>query len=223
MKRFLAFLLWVSVHTSGIELNLDQYKHHWQEWKAFHGKSYGSEAEQMMRLEVWKKNLKFIQLFNSERHSHNLGMNQFGDMTFDEYRFNILSYRHTMLLFGKEHNGSTLLPAGGTSFPRSVDWRSKGYVTRVKDQGILGRSWPFSVTGAVEGQHFKKTGKLVSLSEQNLVDCSGCYMDEENHFLYQAVADCGFEYIIRNGGIDTESGYPDPCNKSCCFLKDKVT
>jgi len=207
---------------NAIELTLDEYKQHWQEWKSFYGKTYESEAVNSARFAVWKNNLKFIQQHNSKGHSYSLTMNELGDQTVDEYRLYVQGLR-SELSSETERKMSTLLPPNEPRLPPTVDWRTKGYVTPVKNQGELGKSWAFSVTGSVEGQHFKKTGNLVSLSEQNLVDCSGCYEHGQNHLLQpQAVADCGFEYIIRNGGIDTEAGYPYPCNKSCCFDKDKV-
>merc|ERR1719312_455585 len=89
--------------------------------------------------------------------------------------------------------------------PVSKDWRTEGAVTPVKNQGQCGSCYAFGTTGALEGACAIQHGKLVSLSEQQIMDCSWNY---GNNGCNGGLFDRAFYYIMQNGGIDTEASYP---------------
>ncbi|MBN3297705.1 CATL2 protein, partial [Amia calva] len=173
-------------------------------------KMYSSPAEEAQRKQTWMSNRKLVIVHNMLAEqgikSYTLGMTFFADMDNEEYRR--VAFRGCLGRFNstKAPRGSTFLRrAVGASLPSSVDWRDKGYVTEVKDQKNCGSCWAFSATGSLEGQNFRKTQKLVSLSEQQLVDCSGSF---GNFGCGGGLMDQAFAYIKEAGGIDTEESYP---------------
>lgn len=105
----------------------------------------------------------------------------------------------------------------GATQPENIDWRSLGAVTPVKNQKRCDSCWAFAATGALEGQHFRHTGNLVSLSEQNLLDCS-----VSNDGCESGLASRAFLDIQKEGGIATESSYSYEAKQKLCRL-DNVT
>nr|XP_027811639.1 cathepsin L1-like [Marmota flaviventris] len=186
----------------------------WHQWKAKHGKTYGTNEEGWRRV-VWEKNMKMIEQHNEEysqgKHGFTMAMNAFGDMTNEEFR----QVRNSVQ-YQKLQRGAVFQEPLFGDVPESVDWRKKGYVTPVKDQGHCGSCWAFSATGALEGQIFRKTGKLISLSEQNLVDCSRA---QGNMGCSGGLMDFAFQYIKDNGGLDSEDSYPYEAKDGSCRYK----
>merc|ERR1719229_1586420 len=100
-----------------------------------------------------------------------MGVNQFTDLTLEEFQaLNIRGF-----VKASERGLAYLGEHEDTEVAASVDWRTKGAVTPVKNQGQCGSCWSFSTTGALEAMHHRASGRLVSLSEQNLIDCSRKY------------------------------------------------
>ncbi|KAF8796089.1 Cathepsin L like protein [Argiope bruennichi] len=173
----------------------DVIKEEWQAFKAEFNKLY-EEAEDLFRMKVFMENKHKIahhnKMYLTGHKSYSLAMNKFGDLLHHEFISAVNGFRRN---YNESlASGSTFLTPANIQLPENVNWTAKGYVTPVKDQGQCGSCWSFSATGALEGQHFRKTGKLVSLT---------------------------FEYIKENHGIDTEEAYPYKAKQGRCHYKKK--
>jgi len=193
------------------QANVLKSEHHveFEKWVAKHGKTYNSEVEREFRFKIFVEALKWIIKHNREYdaglQSFKMGLNKYSDMLESEV--------FTGLNVPDTPKKNLYLPQG-LAAPDSFDWRSKGAVTPVKDQGQCGSCWSFSATGSLEGALFVKTGQLVSLSEKNLMDCSWSY---GNMGCSGGWMDSAFDYVVANGGLDTEASYPyQPVNGFTC-------
>ncbi|XP_024115671.1 cathepsin K [Oryzias melastigma] len=178
----------------------------WEEWKHKHDKSYRNQTELSFRRAVWEKNLNLVMIHNQNvsmgNHSFTLGLNHLSDMTAEEINENLNGFK---MEEHADYSNHTLKLPSGASTPASVDWRKSGLVGPVRNQGLCGSCWAFSSLGALEGQLRKKTGVLVPLSPQNLVDCSTA---DGNMGCRGGYITKSYSYIIRNNGVDSEEFYP---------------
>lgn len=193
----------------------------WNAFKSLYKKSYEPHEEDF-RFKVFMENKHMIAKHNQKamagQKSYTLEINHYGDLLHHEFVRIMNGYQHHMK--ASSENGSLFMTPAHVNLPTEIDWRERNLVTPVKDQGQCGSCWSFSATGALEGQHSRKAGKLVSLSEQNLIDCSKKY---GNNGCNGGLMDFAFQYIKQNHGIDTEQSYPYEGKEGKCRYQKRNT
>ncbi|VDK23983.1 unnamed protein product [Taenia asiatica] len=192
----------------------------WIGWKLQHGRVY-SEKEEAYRRGIFARNLLYIKgqnrRFNAGLESYSTGLNQFADLESSEFSERFLGTRPESRAAGKRGRIWKAL-ASAADLPDTVDWRDKNLVTEVKNQGNCGSCWAFSSTGALEGAFAKKTGKLISLSEQQLVDCSLKNGNDGCNGGYMSYA---FKYLEEHS-IEPESAYPYRATDGPCRYNESL-
>ncbi|KAI3802413.1 hypothetical protein L1987_30545 [Smallanthus sonchifolius] len=177
----------------------------YESWLVKHGKFYNALGEKEKRFQIFKDNIRYIEEHNSGDHSYKLGLNKLADLSVEEYR---LTYTGAKKIDSKRKlnnvKSDRYSVRSGDDLPDSFDWRTKGAVAAVKDQGSCGSCWAFSTIGSVEAVNQIVTGDLITLSEQELVDCDTSY----NQGCNGGDMDYAFDFIVKNGGIDTDKDYP---------------
>lgn len=224
LQLFLIGSLLITATPTTLDENIDSIDF-WKSFLSFQkrfDKIYTTETELQQRFEIFKENVINIFQHNLEKkENYTMGINQFTDLTSAEFEKDVI--RNGFI-------GSTASSLRGKSkcsqysyqqikVPSSIDWRTSGAVTPVKDQGQCGSCWSFSATGAMEGAWSIATGNLVSLSEEQLVDCSKRY---GNLGCNGGLMDNAFQYAIDNG-MCVEIDYPytastgssSSCQSSC--------
>ncbi|PRQ57830.1 putative actinidain [Rosa chinensis] len=187
----------------------------YEQWIARYGRVYNDIKEKEDRFNIFKENEAFIDTSNNDGNKlYKLSLNQFADLTNEEF----IASRNRF----KGHECSTKTTTfkyENATVPATMDWRKKGAVTPVKDQGQCGSCWAFSAVGAMEGITQITTGKLISLSEQELVDCD---VQGEDQGCSGGFMDDAFQFVIQNHGINTEANYPYTAGNSTCNAKEEA-
>ncbi|VDP83361.1 unnamed protein product [Echinostoma caproni] len=207
-------LLIITLLTLGALASNDELWHH---WKRAHQKEYNG-PEDSLRRAIWERNVERIKEHNL-RHdlglvTYTLGLNQFTDMTFEEFKEKrLLEMRSSIVPKGKP------LEANYGKVPDAIDWRESGCVSEVKDQGDCGSCWAFSASGAAEGQYMKKYGKPIRFSEQQLVDCSREY---GNHGCGGGDMNRAFQYMETYGMLSEDDYAYKAVEGRCQYDPNKV-
>jgi len=234
LASLVTFVVAYSIQNAGKEASLLKTKEHLlnigktikaeeiEVWSSFVGfvnryeREYSHEKEALHRFQVYKDNTEIIKkLQANERGTAVYGETKFMDMSKEELKNTYFpSFNRPSQTRPKTLSQLELDKLDAKKIPESFDWREHNAVTPVKDQGTCGSCWAFSVTGNIEGQWAIKTGKLLSLSEQELVDCdkkdSGCNGGDQGN---------AYDEIIRMGGLELETDYPYKDKDESCKLK----
>lgn len=181
-----------------------------ESWMSKHSKTYRSIEEKLHRFEIFIDNLKHIDETNKKVSSYWLGLNEFADLSHEEFKSKYLGLK---VEFPRKRSSRGFSYRDVEDLPESVDWRSKGAVTPVKNQGSCGSCWAFSTVAAVEGINQIVTGNLTSLSEQELIDCDRSF----NNGCYGGLMDYAFQYIMSNSGLRKEEDYPYLMEEGRCI------
>ncbi|CAG9839868.1 unnamed protein product [Diabrotica balteata] len=204
--KVLILLAALAVATNALSIN-----EQWARFKVDHLKKYDHLKEEQIRFQIFSQNLNKIEEHNARYKngevSYYLAVNHFADMTPQEFKAMIDSQIAHM---PKPNITSRFVVDSQLTVPESMDWRSKGAVAPIRDQGSCGSCWAFSAAGALEGQRFLTENKLEVLSTQQLVDCSGGYYNlgcsgGYPHWAYNYVKDNGlcldsdYEYVGKDG------------------------
>lgn len=211
MKLTLAVFTSLVAATASSSKHLEgRVKDIFNEWMEDFDKEYKTRGELLQRMEIWAENHFFIEEHNNQhpKPSYELGHNQFSDMTVDEFQeMNNLGEHSPGIRMQMKR---TPKPAATLSverrlkdLPDGVNWVEQGAVVPVKNQGACGSCWAFSAIGAIEGAHYLNTGDLVSLSENELIDCdpldAGCG---------GGLMDNAFLFDENSTGVCSEADYP---------------
>lgn len=190
----------------------------WNHFKLRHNKNY-NKVEEVLRRDIFNRNAEGIAKHNLEAnlglHTFTLAINEFADMTNEEYRHR-LGHRRIK----RSYPAFTFTASGAEDLPDTVNWQEKNLVTPIKNQGQCGSCWAFAAIASLEGQHAKKTGKLERLSEQQLVDCSS---DEGNQGCNGGLMNLAYDYLLKCGGVMLEDDYEyEGADGECRFDAKKV-
>ncbi|CAO1312912.1 unnamed protein product [Diamesa serratosioi] len=195
----------------------------WIHFKFSYNKSYNNATEEIRRFHIFKVHWILIQSHNlkydNKRTSYKLSINEFTDMEARELQLHDTDaslYVDTSEYYDENMNSFEF--DDQLEIPNEFDWRLKGAVTFVKNQLPCGSCYAFSAVGALEAQHFLKTGQLVSFSVQNVIDCSSDYGNSgcNGGFIYET-------YRYLKNGIETEQSYPyEAIDGTCHFNTSNI-
>lgn len=213
MNTLIIAVLLVAAVLGGNIRNRVHYEYAFESFIRDFAKSYATSDEYVYRLQVFADNLDQIEIHNSVPSTYKLGVNQFTDMTQEEFsssRF-VNGYHSSLANYA-----SNFVSKKDFVAPESVDWTTKGAVTAVKDQAQCGSCWAFSATGGLEGVYFIKNNVLKTFSEQQLVDCSSSYGNKGCNGGLMASA---YGYV-KDHGLCVEGDYPyhakdESCKTTC--------
>jgi cathepsin H len=174
-------------------------------------------APSELRFKIFADNLKEIRNHNMGKFSWQQGINDFADMTFEEFQERILMAPQECSATNAFQVKEELKRA---AIPDNYEWNNYGVVTPVKNQGSCGSCWTFSTVGTMESHwNILGKGKNLTFSEQQLVDCAGDY---ENYGCNGGLPSHAFEYIRHAGGLESDVTYPYTAKDGQCVFRKNI-
>jgi C1A family cysteine protease len=191
-----------------------EYQQQFTDFLQTYEKKYDGTEEFFYRFAVFKEKLDEINAHNAGNHTFTLGVNEFSDMPWAEFQATMMGFTKPAV-DNSEEWASNAIPSN------DIDWRTKGGVTGIKNQGSCGSCWAFAGVGSLETWNFVKGGSLVALSEQQVLDCSkggSCQGGmPENSITWGCKGLCNqasYTYTARQGTCKTCSAVSAKCSSA---------